>query len=91
MFWSSQTTDDDYLGVEINGFVENSIDNGAASAGWSCFANVAGKKFFSSTSRLVCTLPPSEFSIDIKVYFAQNVRMDTGVSMPTSMQFVSHV
>jgi len=57
------------------------------------------------TSRLVCTLPPSEcskslrklsidnhgLSIDIQVYFAQHVRMDTGVSMASSMQFVSHV
>ena len=31
------------------------------------------------------------FSIDIQVYFAQHVRMDTGVSMASSMQFVSHV
>ena len=46
MFWHSQTTNDDYLGVEINEFVTNSIDSGAASAGWLCFANVEEKKFF---------------------------------------------
>ena len=46
LFWHSQTTNDDYLGVEINKFVKNSIDSGAASAGWSCFANVEEKKSF---------------------------------------------
>ena len=30
----SKTTDDDYLGVEINEFVENSIIGGASAAGW---------------------------------------------------------
>ena len=43
LFWHSQTTNDNYLGVEINKFVKNSIDSGAASAGWSCFANVEEK------------------------------------------------
>ena len=46
LFWHSQTTNDDYLGVEINEFAKNSIDSGAASAGWSCFANVEEKKSF---------------------------------------------
>jgi hypothetical protein len=45
LFWHSQTTDDDYLGVEMNGFVKNSIESGAASAGWSflckCETNLA--------------------------------------------------
>ena len=39
-------TNDDYLGVEINEFVKNSIDSGAASAGCSCFANVEEKNSF---------------------------------------------
>ena len=39
LFWHSQTTNDDYLGVEINEFIKNSIDSRAASAGWSCFGH----------------------------------------------------
>ena len=42
----SQTTDDNYLGVEINKFVKNCIDSGADSAGCSSFANVEEKNSF---------------------------------------------
>ena len=45
-FGHCQTTYDNFLGVEINEFVKNSIDSGAASAGWSCFANVEEKNSF---------------------------------------------